>query len=128
MSNLKATKRYPKGLSEGLAFAVLTLWATGAFAANFANIAENLTTQLGSIPDFIALVCYIMGLTFMGQGLVKLKEHAEAPQNVKIINGLGRLIAGAAALSLPLITGWAHSTLGLGDDNPVFSSINVIAK
>jgi len=70
-------------------------------------------------------VCYIMGLMFMGQGLVKLKEHAENPQNVKIANGLGRLLAGGAAVSLPVLTGWAHTSLGFGSGGATVMAINV---
>lgn len=105
----------------------LAFFSSDACAAveNFAGIAGLWESQIGSLTTLIVSICYVVGISFMGTGLVKLKEHAESPHNVKMAVGIGRMLAGGAAISLPLLSGWLHSTLGFGSTTGTISTINV---
>ena len=71
-----------KLLTLSLALAAPSLWANESTIGDLAmNTAANLPPYSSMITGF----AYIMGLAFIVSGVVKLKRHAENPQQVPML-------------------------------------------
>lgn len=90
-----------------------------AFAADPATPASGTlgdlaTTATGSAKGIIGLIlaiCYIIGLTLVIIGLLKLKAHREAPTQVPISTGIVMLLLGSAMLFLPTVISSVGKTI-----------------
>lgn len=70
---------------------------------DFNVILANIIESVEDVPGLIAGVGYILGLVMGVTGILKLKEHIEAPQQVGLREGMIRLLIGGALLALPMI-------------------------
>lgn len=109
---------------KGLLMASVALIAAPhlVHAQDLNTVVGKTDTELSSIPTIIAVCFYIGGAAFTGSGLLKLKQYADNPNNVKLGEGVGRLSVGAGLLALPFISSALISTLGLGQGAPTFES------
>lgn len=86
-----------------------------AEVTDFKSFAQNLVNnQLVVLPDFISAVCYIIGIVFIAQGVMRLKEHADNPNSAKLPPALGRLLVGGAIVSLPVLAAVVQKSMGIG--------------
>lgn len=84
-------------LSAWAAFVLGMFSARGAEAANFSDIARNITTSIEELPGLISGVAYnMMGLLLAVLGIMKIKDHVENPGNTPLKDGTIRLLAGGA--------------------------------
>lgn len=95
------------------------------FAQDLNTTVTTLTgKELTSVPDVIGAVFYIGGAAFCGAGLLKLKQHADNPTQVKLGEGVGRLSVGAGLLALPYISNAAITTFGYGQQAAQYTKFN----
>lgn len=69
-----------------------------------------------NVPPLINAIAYTIGAVLGVSGALKLKAHAEKPDQEKIAPGIARLLAGGAVASLPYVIKTAVNTLHLGSD------------
>lgn len=87
-----------------VAAAVSVAFANPAFAtAQLSNMINSTGSQITEVPIFINYVSYIIGVALGVAGIAKLKAHADNPGQVSMKDGLGRLFAATAFISLPFI-------------------------
>jgi len=92
-------------------------------ADNFLNVTENVSKSVSGLPKMISTVAYIGGIGMGVAGIYKLKQHVDNPSGTPMKDGLMRLGAGGALLSLPYMTQAMSGTVGSGD-GVGFSDIN----
>jgi len=59
--------------------------------------------QIASIGGIFQLICWILALIFAASGIMKIKDHIDAPSKVSIREPLMRLLVGSMFVSLPTI-------------------------
>ena len=91
----------------------------GSTAAAFAS------QQLGGIPNLISSVCYIMGITMMVGGALKMRQHAENPSQTPMAHGISRLAVGGVIAGLPPFTSWVNKTAMIGGGALQYKNFNV---
>lgn len=85
---------------------------TGAAAANSFNvILENIIESINDLPGLITAFGYMFGIVIIVMGLIKIKDHVETPEQVKVSEGVIRLLIGGALLTLPVIYNAMFNTL-----------------
>ena len=67
------------------------------------NLVANILDAIEDVPRLISAFAYLGGLWLGVMGLLKLREHVENPEQVKLHEGFARLIIGGALLSLPTV-------------------------
>lgn len=127
MTKSKLMKDVLQGLLMAAAVAVAIPMPDLAFAQDLNQIVTTLTgKELTNVPDIIAAVFYIGGAAFTGAGLLKLKQHADNPTQVKLGEGVGRLSVGAALLTLPYLSTVVINTFGYGQAAAVYTKFNTV--
>lgn len=63
----------------------------------------NIIYSIELVPALLTGVAYLSGLLLGYMAIIKIKEHVENPEQVKIQEGIVRLIIGGALFSLPTI-------------------------
>lgn len=71
--------------------------------ADFNVILGNIAQSFRGIPGIISALAYLLGLALVFIGIIKVKEHVENPEQIKISEGVVRLLTGGALLALPSI-------------------------
>lgn len=110
----KTAKTLAKAVGASLpALAALALFPELASAATAGEVAGNVTKQFGEIASLISGGAYIMGAGFGVKGALKLRDHNENPQQVKLSAPLTMLAVSGALFALPSVmdTG-AETTFG----------------
>lgn len=82
--------------------------------SSFNTIFERITTSFQSLPDLIAMFSYLIGIVFAIAGILKIKDHVEAPDKTDLKSGAIRLVAGGALFALPTIMQTMTATIGNG--------------
>jgi hypothetical protein len=77
------------------------------------NVSKN---ELVALPYILSAVCYVAGAFMLVSGALKLKAHAESP-NEKLAPGVARLLTGGAITSVPALTKIIQSTTQVGTSN-----------
>ena len=114
------------GMSHRLAAAMTVgVMATGAAAPAFAgvlggtsdmyNLTNNITSASNRFTQLMTLLGYVGGSGFAIAGIYKLKLHVDNPGNTPLKDGLMRLAAGGALLSLPFIIRVIQGSVNNGD-------------
>jgi hypothetical protein len=102
--------------------AVIGLIATPALSATTTKsggttagaIASGLTTQVTNVGKLVVIGAFLVGVIFIGAGLMKLKQAADTQgQQVKYGEGLWRLVVGGGLVAVPAVTGMLAATFGL---------------
>jgi hypothetical protein len=82
---------------------------------NFVTLSSNITTATSGFQDMISLLGYLGGSGMAVAGIFKLKQHVDAPGNVPMKDGLMRLAAGGALLSLPFMISAMQGSISNGN-------------
>jgi hypothetical protein len=91
--------------------------ATGASPNNIGDVANTLTDQFGNLGTAITGGSFIVGLVFIGAGMMKLKAAVDSQgQQTKYGEGLWRLGLGAGLAAVPAVMGVGLGTFGLDND------------
>ena len=76
-------------------------------------VAKNIVKSVSSFPDLVTTVCYLGGIGLGVAGIFKLKDHVDAPGQVRMKDGVARLMAGGGLLSAPYIaSAMTHTVKG----------------
>lgn len=89
--------------------------AGSAQAQSLGDVIFNTVNSAAYIPNFLAAIAYMAGITLGVMGILKLYEHVQNPNQTHISEGLKRLLAGGAFLALPIVLEAAWRTVN--DDN-----------
>lgn len=91
------------GIAAVAAIAVLVADPALADEKQLSDMLLNTQRNLGSVPNFINWVSYIIGVALGVAGVSKLKQHVDNPGQTSIKDGLGRLAASGLFISLPFV-------------------------
>ncbi len=83
-----------------------------ASAATIGDIVESLTDSFRPVATLISVICYLGGAALVAQGLMKLKNHIDAPEKAPLKDALGRLIVGAGLIAIPFIVDAVLESMG----------------
>lgn len=110
----------------------LLLALTGAFVllspdlahaqATAQNIVANVNASASKLPNLITTVAYISGIAFGVLGIIKIKNHVDAPNQVPLAQGIVRLVTGGMFLALPRTVEAMVNTVGRGGTGATFFS------
>ncbi len=99
--------------------------AGNATTADMANLTQNIATTTGNFNTLMSLLGYVGGTGMSIAGIFKLKAHVDSPANAPLKDGLMRLAAGGALLSLPLIVRVMQGGIGNGSQNATMSAATI---
>ncbi|MFK7838984.1 MAG: hypothetical protein AB8B83_01525 [Bdellovibrionales bacterium] len=109
----------------GSLFTGITAFSSGfslGFGSNFNQILDAITVSLLTVPGLISAASYLLGLVLVVMGAIKVKEHVETPEQVKVSEAVIRLLAGGALLTMPVIYDAMYTTIeGTGGIFGVFA-------
>lgn len=96
--------------------------STGAFAGAVIDankLMTNIVSSSKSMTDLINLLGYIGGSGLAVAGIFKLKQHVDNPGQTPLKDGVMRLAAGGALLSVPFMTQVMQGSISQGDSGPI---------
>ena len=96
--------------------------------SNLTDVSKNVIKSTNKLPGLVSALSYLIALLFGVMGVLKLKEHVEAPNQVKLRDPLIRFIAGGVLLSLPTIYKAMQNMYGHGsgfDESAGFSIMDM---
>ncbi|MBI1273803.1 MAG: hypothetical protein GC131_06945 [Alphaproteobacteria bacterium] len=93
----------------GMAFPEISL----AQVTDLSGFANQTQTQMGTVPGIITMILFVVGVLFVGLGIIDLKKHADNPNGTPLKNGIAKTLAGGAMVGLPALTGFFKNTLGM---------------
>lgn len=79
----------------------------GQSICNFIKSSEGL-------PGMATGIAYLIGIIFAVTGILKVKEHVEAPQQTPIWDAVKRFVAGGALFALPIVTEALFNSVSVG--------------
>jgi hypothetical protein len=83
-----------------------------AASADFSSVASNINTSTTSLPGLITALAYGLGLMLGVQGIVKLKDHVDTPNQTPLRTGIIRLLVGGALFALPIVYEAMYNSIG----------------
>lgn len=99
--------------------------ARAGAAANDVNfIVQNIAESIGSLPGLVTALAYLLAVTIIVMGLIKVKEHVESPEQTKIQEGVVRILVGGALLAIPTIFEAMAETIG--GTSGIADSVNAV--
>jgi hypothetical protein len=106
-------------------FAALALFADHAMAETIADVATNTSQNYQAIADVISGGAYLGGAGFGVKAAMKLRDHHDNPQQVKLSAPITYGLVAGALLGLPtFLTVGGDSTLGTsGQQNSLSSGV-----
>jgi len=87
-------------------------------------VIQNVFTSSSLVPGLLAGFSYLCGLVLGFMGIMKLKAHAENPNNPEIWDPLKRFAAGGMFFALPYVTRVAQQTVSRNGETLEGSSYN----
>lgn len=84
-----------------------------AFAQEIDDAAKDVITQMETAPSLMTAISYILGLLFGVMGVIKLKDHVEAPQQTPMKVPAINFIVGGSLFSLPIVWEAMQNIIGL---------------
>ena len=79
---------------------------------NATDLSANLVTSSGGFTNMMAMLGYVGGFGLAIAGIFKLKDHVDNPGQTKMKDGVMRLAAGGALLTLPYIANVMQGSVG----------------
>ena len=112
----------------------LMIVSNGALAQNLSDVSENIVSSGALLPGFVTAICYLLGILFAFQGVLKLKQHVENPGQginsgqMPIRVPMIRFLIGGAFFSVPIVTEVLYNTFTGADglDDPMFDPNSAI--
>lgn len=81
--------------------------------ASLGSMARSAALDLGNaLPQLMATGAYIVGAGLAIGGLMKIRKHVEAPQQVPLRDGLAGLALGVALIAIPVMIEAVASSMG----------------
>lgn len=94
---------------------------SGSGGGTVGGIIESSTSEMSNVPTLISWVAYLAGAGLGMAGIFKLRQHVDSPAQTPMKDGLVRLAAAGALLSLPVIM--SAMTDFVGGDNTASNSL-----
>jgi intracellular multiplication protein IcmD len=123
ITHSKIRKALPQVLLYSAALLMVFFYADQSLAADgaaadggLATIADNVTSNLGSMATLISAASYIAGIGMALAGMVKFKAHRDNPTQTPLSAPLVLLFVGIGLVFLPSIIKSAGTTLFGGGD------------
>ena len=86
----------------------------GAASGGFNLILVNIANSFESVPGLISGAAYLLATVLGVSGILKIKEHVDAPQQVPLREGVIRLLTGGALFALPVVLEAMRETIDAG--------------
>lgn len=81
----------------------IVLEPSSAFAQNsLEDTLQNFRDSISDTPNLVSAFAYVIGIACGIWGLLKIKDHVDAPMQTPLRAGVLRLLAGGGLLSLPM--------------------------
>lgn len=87
------------------------------------DVLANITNSLQGVPGLIAAFAYLLGLSMVVAGLIKLKEHVESPEQTTLKEPIARLLTAGALFALPTIYTAMYVSIDGPEDGGILSAI-----
>lgn len=111
LGNLNLNVSVGSLLSGGVSFGSLLGSVSASASQTLGETICNLFAASDQIPNFLAAIAYLLGLTMGVFGIFKLKDHVLDPRSVPLSDAVKRLLACGAFLALPAIMEMVKTTL-----------------
>jgi hypothetical protein len=92
---------------------------------DFNGVLINIKKGLEDLPEVISAVAYLLGLLIGVAGLLKIREHVENPEQVKLYEGVIRLLTAGALFALPAVYEAMYTAI-MGDGNNILGNITSV--
>lgn len=99
-----------------------TQLAGATFTENFNSIIRNIILSISNTPALLSGVAYMIGLVMGINGVLKIKDHVQSPENVPLRDGIIRLLGCGAFLATPSI--FEALLLSFEGTGSVFTELN----
>lgn len=110
-----------------MAIAAVALIAVNpAMAAQLSDMIDNTGAQITTVPTYINYIAYIIGMALLVAGIAKLKAHADNPGQTSMKDGLGRVFAATAFLSIPFIIDMLRASTSTTAGTGAFTNITAM--
>ena len=106
--------------------AIAAIAAEPALAGQVSDMIENTGNQMQAVPVYINYVSYIIGVALAVAGIAKLKAHADNPGQTSIKDGIGRLLAATAFISLPYMLTVLRASSEVGTTGVNFQAMDAM--
>ena len=80
--------------------------------SSFGGLICGIVGHTGAAPAFINGIAYLMGVIFGFWGIFKIRDHVLNPMQVRLHEGVTRLVAGGFFFAFPFIVETVKSTIG----------------
>lgn len=125
MRKTKKTKASHR-LAAAATVGMMTGASTGAFATVDANsLSANLISASAGFTSLLNVLGYVGGSGLAVAGIFKLKNHVDNPGQTPMKDGVMRLAAGGALLSLPFMINVMQGSVGEGNSDSAISASHV---
>ena len=94
-------------------------------ATTFRTMSQNIIQASGSFQSLISTVCWIGGAGLGVAGIFKLKQHVDNPGNTPLKDGVMRLAAGGALLSLPFMMNVMAGSMSAAQGNTGLTATSI---
>jgi hypothetical protein len=99
---------------------ITTVVADAAHATTLIDMTNSTGSQVATFPRLISAACYVGGATFIGTGVMKVKQHVDNPGQTPLREGLVRLGSGGVLVAAPALTSVMTTSSGVGSGNQAF--------
>ncbi len=96
-----------------MAFPDVVMAATGGQFTDLRGAADQTVTQVGTVPQIVNSLAFVIGIGLVTLGIIDLKKHADNPANNPMKNGISKLLVGGALVALPAGVAAIKQTVGL---------------
>ena len=90
---------------------------------DFNGVLSAIMESIQGLPGIISAAAYMLGLLIGYQGLLKLRDHMENPDQVKLSEPIVRIFTAAAFLALPTVYSAMTLSITNGESNTGFVGI-----
>jgi hypothetical protein len=111
----KSKSKMSHKLAAAVTAGMLMGEASSALAMDATNLVDNIKTSSKGFTDLIGMLGYIGGSGLAVAGIFKLKQHVDNPGQTPLKDGIVRLAAGGALLSLPMISAVMQGSISEGN-------------
>ena len=123
---MKTISNLGKKVSAFLASAMISTVVTeSAHATQLTDMVGSVGTNVAAFPKLISAACYVGGATFVGTGVMKVKQHVDNPGQTPLREGLVRLGAGGVLVAAPALTSVMQTSSGVGSSNVGFTDFGM---